>query len=98
MKTIDRKKLIVSLIKDDLINSKLINGLSDLGLDSGSYHLHLGDTVFNLMGFKEGEESDKIYERYLELTKKAMLIDISEPGRALDDLALQIYYEISAKN
>lgn len=35
----DTDKLIISLIKDDLINSKLINGLIDLGMDAGAHYL-----------------------------------------------------------
>lgn len=30
--------LVLSLIKDDLINNKLINGLNTLGLSAGDYH------------------------------------------------------------
>ena len=38
----DTKELIISLIKDDLVNNKLLNGLMAIGLDPGNYFLHLG--------------------------------------------------------
>lgn len=92
-----KEKLILSLIKDDLINSKLVNGLSEMGLDADHYILHLGETVFKLMGFKDNEETEYIFERYMELSKRAMFIDISKSNKPLDELALQIYIELSAR-
>lgn len=91
------KKLILSLIKDDLINSKLVNGLNELGLNADNYFLHLKDTVFKLMGFEDDEESEQIFERYMELSKRAMFVDISQSNKSLDDLALQIYIELSTR-
>lgn len=51
--------LVLSLIKDDLINNKLINGLNTLGLSAGDYHLHLSETILNLIGLDT--ESDAIH-------------------------------------
>lgn len=45
------KHIIISLIKDDLTNYRLVSGLEALGLDSDCYSLCLGETIFKLMGF-----------------------------------------------
>jgi hypothetical protein len=90
----DQKTLVLSLIKDDLINTKLIQSLQKIGLYSDCYFLRLSTTVFNLMGISE---NDKIYERYIELSEKVELIDITESNKPMEKLALEIYKELSAK-
>lgn len=88
------ENLILSLIKDDLINVKLINGLNQVGLNADKYTLDLSDTIFSLMGFKDNEETEIIYKHYLELSKQATLIDISNSNKSMEVLARQIYNEI----
>jgi hypothetical protein len=90
-------KLIISLIKDDLINSKLVNSLSQIGLNASDYHLHLSNTIFKLMGFNNDQRSDQVFALYLELSKKAIQINISESPAALDDLALEIFQMLPKK-
>lgn len=97
MKTKKKEKLILSLIKDDLINAKLINFLNEAGLNADNYCLHLSDTIFKLMGFKDNEEAETIFERYMELSKKAMFVDISHSNKPMEVLALQIYTEILSR-
>jgi hypothetical protein len=97
MKLESDKTLVISLIKDDLINSKLLNGLNEMGLNADNYFLHLSETIFNLMGFDDNEESEQVFERYLELRNRAMFVDISKSNKSLNDLALQIYIELSTR-
>ena len=89
-----RKALILSLIKDDLINAKLVHGLNELGLIADCYFLQLSNTVFKLMGFKDNEEADRVFEIYMDLSKQAMLVDISLSHKPMEALALKIYKEI----
>lgn len=91
------KDLIISLIKDDLINSKLVNSLTAIGLNATGYHLHLSDTIFKLMGFTNDHYRDKIFALYLERSKKAMSIKIAESSANLDDLALEIFQLLNEK-
>jgi hypothetical protein len=91
------EQLIISLIKDDLIHSKLINGLSQLGLSAGDYHLHLSETIFNLMDIDGAEEDDKLLDYYIVLTSAAQNVDITDiAGRnaVLEKLAHSIYIEL----
>ena len=91
-----KKKLILSLIRDNLVNTKLVLGLTALGLsDSGHYHLHLSETITNLLGIKI---SDSQYENYLNLYSKAVEIDIVEHAEQLDALAEKIYNELILLN
>ena len=95
MKPKKQKELILSLIKDDLVNHKLLLGLDALGLRAADYYLNLGDTIFALMGFPETSDSDRVYELYLELTKKARFLSLSEPQNQLNQLAQEIYVELT---
>lgn len=97
MKAKNKEKLILSLIKDDLINAKLINGLNEAGLNADNYCLHLSDTIFKLMGFEDDEEAETIYERYMELSRRAMFVNISHSNKPMEVLALQIYTEILSR-
>lgn len=92
-----KKKLLLSLIKDDLINSKLVSGLNELGLNAENYYLHLSETIFQLMGFIATKQDEKIYDHYIQLTQKARHLDISQSHLALDQLALTIYKKLRAK-
>jgi hypothetical protein len=86
-----KKKLIISLIKDDLINSKLVNGLDAMGLESQDYFLHLSGTIFDLIGFSDCETSDEVYHEYVLRSKKVTEIDIKHDNRPLDSLASELY-------
>ncbi|MBL7935408.1 MAG: hypothetical protein JNM51_06335 [Bacteroidia bacterium] len=91
------KKLILSLIKDDLINTKLVNGLDALGLNAQDYLLHLSDTVFNLMKIKDDENGEKLFEHYLNLKDNVRFIESAKSHESFDDLALAIYIDLVNK-
>ena len=93
-----QRKLIISLIKDDLINSKLANGLSDMGLKGDDYLLHLSDTIFKLVGIKDTLHNEFIYETYLEMTARAKYIDITQGHDSLNNLVEEIYSYLLNEN
>lgn len=95
MKLKKEQALILSLIKDDLVNQKLLLGLDALGLQPADYYLQLSDTIFSLMGFPESNHSDRVFELYLDLTKKVRFVDISQSQNQLDELAREIYAELA---
>ncbi len=95
MKDEKQKELILSLLKDDLVNAKLVNALNDIGLNADYYFLNLSETIFKLMGFDTSSfETDTIYEHYLYLSESAKQIDISKSRQQFDQLALEIYNEL----
>ena len=87
----NERELIISLIKDDLINQKLVNGLEDLGLSAGDYLLHASTMVFKLMGIAETGINEYIFEQYLNLSEKVKEVDVTEGHYKLDALAEEIY-------
>jgi len=90
MKT--NKKLILSLIKDDLLNTQFINGLNSMGLDAGKYYLRLSQTFFVLMGFGDYQQKEDtiLYEEYFDFSEKAITTNLFENPEQLDKTALEV--------
>lgn len=97
MKAKGKKDLIMALIKDDLINSKLLRGLSKAGLDTDHYCLFLSGTIFDLLGYPDTERSDEIFSEYIKLTERSDQVDIRETANDLDKLAHEIYIFLMRK-
>lgn len=92
------RKIIISLIRDDLTNYRLVSGLDSLGLESDYYYLYLSETIFALMGFEENKKTEKILEVYMELTEKVNRINMAEFNTQVDILAEEIYDKLFVKN
>lgn len=97
MKSMKNKSIIISLIKDDLIYTKLIHGLEALGLSALNYHLHLCETVFEIMGFPQDDNTQPALEYYLAELKKANRFNMNGSHQAFDKLALAIYTELERR-
>lgn len=91
---LDEKKIVVSLIKDDLINTKLINGLNKLGMNADDYLINVSSTIFKILDIGDDRAGEDIFEWYMDSLKKVDPIDIRENHTALDSLALEIYLEL----
>lgn len=87
----ENRELIISLIKDDLRNTKLVNGLNRIGLKAEDYYLHLSDTIFNLMGFKDNPQTDALIEFYYEYSNKVEECDFSLNSTQLDEMAEEVF-------
>lgn len=71
---ISQKELIISLIKDNLTNTHLVNGLDLLGMDSANYYLYLSETIFKLVGITI--EDEDFFEEYMDECRTVNNIDI----------------------
>lgn len=83
--------LIISLIKDDLLNTRLVNGLNAMGLEAANYYLHLDESIFTLMGISSATHGEEILERYLSLCEQVNTIDVENNKEGLQTLAENIY-------
>lgn len=86
-----KKELILSLIRDDLLHQRLIQGLHALGFEADDYGLHLGTTILGLMGYDETRRTDALYNCYYGLAARAQYADAARLKAALGDLAAEIY-------
>lgn len=85
----NQKELIICLIKDHLTNTRLVSGLIKLGLEPYHYDLHLGTTIFKLIGIKD--EDDSLFEEYLKLCEQVTQMNVFEYPELLDSYAQLIY-------
>jgi len=86
---IDNYELIISLIKDDLVNSRLIHNLNSIGIDANNYNLNLRMAILKLMGFQS--VSDSIHDQYYEFTLRSKDIDFVADPQLLNPLVQEIY-------
>ena len=91
-----QKELIIKLIKDDLINYKLITGLNEIGLEAEKYDVYLCDTVLELIGIEVDDHNvDLVHEYYNSLSAKSKSINM-RPDHELKELAAEIYDKLCA--
>ena len=87
----DNEKTTKALIKDNLINAKLVSGLNALGLNADDYLLHLPETIFTLMEFKTNLQREILFDQYFLLSNKVEQIDIIKFPELLNELVSEIY-------
>lgn len=85
----DQKEIIIRLIKDHLVNTRLINGLYNLGIYLDDYHLHLSDTIFKMMGIPD--EDEELYMAYLDWCTQISQTEVLRDQQLLDGYAREIY-------
>ena len=93
----NQEKLILSLIKDDLINMRLVYGLEDLGLGADDYYLHLKETILDLMGFTQTQRNDDMYAQFMDRMWAVRCLSIEQGHHVLDALAREIYVWLRAQ-
>jgi hypothetical protein len=87
------KHFIVSLIQDDLIHSKLVYSLCDMGLNAQDFMIDLSNKVIDLMGFK-GEQNEYMFTYYRDLLQRGKYISIAESNEDIHRLAREIYHHL----
>lgn len=91
----NNRSLVLSLIKEDLRCSKLVLGLSELGLDAGKYHTEISNLVFNLMGLNL--DNDQLLSMYFECVDKVTEIEDIEDQSQIQLMAEEIYNRLEAE-
>ena len=87
-----QKEILISLIKDDLIYTRLVYGLEKLGLDTDNYSLRLNETIFQLVGIKS--DRDDFFEEYVDECRTILNIDIFKHPELLNIIALNLYKKL----
>lgn len=83
------KKIIINLIKDDLIYTCLVYGLENLGLNADNYSLRLNETIFQLVGIREDNED--FFEEYIDECRTILNVNIFKYPELLNNMALSLY-------
>lgn len=91
-KTEYSRKIILSLIKDDLKNMRLVHGLNKIGLNANDYTLNLSITIFEMIGINQHDSiAERLLENYIDTTKNTTLFNSDDLWEDLDKLATEIY-------
>ena len=83
------KGIIIKLIKSHLMNTYLIEGMKELGFYTDHDYLGLADVIFKLMNI--GDDSDELFEAYLDWCSKISRKEILKDGELLEKYAEEIY-------
>ena len=83
--------IIINLIKQDLINWKMINMLQNMQVRADDYQLDIGSIIFEMMDLENRKDVDEIFEKYVELSKPILKLSASQSNRKIDVLAFKIY-------
>lgn len=91
---LSQKELVLTLIKADMRNVKLIQGLENAGALVEHFHSDLSVVILKLIGFEDGERTDALYAFYD--TKMHMLLDVNVEmfREKLPYLAVDFYNEL----
>ena len=92
MSKFKKKDLVLTMIKDDLTNWKMVHAFNALGFQADEYALHASATIIKLMRIQAtGIKWEALHDEYLEKTHKVEQIDILETPHLLRALAEEIY-------
>jgi hypothetical protein len=89
--------LILTLIKADMRNYKLILGLDNAGVLAEDFFTDLGRTIMLLMDFEEEDRDDSLYELYDKFMDRLVDINVHQFHDAIKPLSIQLYAELLAE-
>ena len=89
-----KKELILCLLKADMRNVKLIQGLESAGALIEDFYSDLSVTILKLIGFEEAERTDEQYQFYDKVMNRLINRDVAEFIEQLNYLAVDFYNEL----
>lgn len=84
------KKHILTLIQNDIINTKLVSSFNDVGIDLSNYALNIDNLILKKIGIKKYARTEALYEKYYELVKKGKKINVNDKEE-IEKLSVKIY-------
>lgn len=99
MDTKKKEQIVLRLISNDLIQSRLILGLYKLNIDAKIYEtLNLREIVFRIMGFREKDLIAELFEEYFMLNMNAVNAGFNlEDTDKIRELAKGIFDTLSTR-
>ena len=79
------------MIKQDLINWKMIHLLQKMQIRADDYQLDIGSIIFEIMDLNNRENVDEIFEKYVEMSRPMLKLIVEQSNRKIDVLADKIY-------
>lgn len=82
---------ITNLIKQDLLNWKMISSLQKMQIHATHYQLDIGSIIFEMMDLNNRKNVDELFEKYIEMSKPVLKLTADQSNRKIDLLASKIY-------
>jgi len=86
----DKRRQVLTLIENEITNSKLIFTLQHIGIDASDYFTDTSQVVFVLIGIRKENRTEELYKKYFDLIKQVQYLDLHIKGEK-NRLALKIY-------
>ena len=83
--------IIINLIKQDLINWKMIHSLQKVQVRVDDYQLDIGSIIFEIMDLENRKDVDEIFEKYVEMSRPILKLTANQSNKKIDILASKIY-------
>lgn len=84
-----KRHIVIDLIKQDLINCKLIKSFDQLEINAENYLLDILESILEIMELEEHKHIDRIFNDYLKMSQRAMSLATRDPE--INELAAEIY-------
>lgn len=85
-----KRKQILALIESDIVSSKLILTLQQIGIDASDYLTDISTVVFVQIGIRKENRTEELYKKYFDLIRQVQYLDLQVKGEK-NRLALKIY-------
>ena len=85
-----KRKQIMTLIESDIVSSKLILTLQQIGIDATDYLIDTSTVVFIQMGIRKENRTEELYKKYFDLIRQVQYLDLQVKGEK-SRLASKIY-------
>ena len=80
----------MTLIESDIVSSKLILTLQQIGIDATDYLIDTSTVVFIQMGIRKENRTEELYKKYFDLIRQVQYLDLQVKGEK-SRLASKIY-------
>lgn len=85
-----KRALIINLIEQDLIYYRFMCSLGAIQLIADSFVLEIDEIIFSQTGIEQHKDIDKIYDQYMQHSKKAMDVPNENLRSGIHELAVEI--------
>lgn len=92
----EKRLCILILIRDTIVNAKLINTLQRIGIEASLYDVDCQSVVFRWIGIPEEKITDELYTSYRMMLIEGEGIDLHESKDEVMCLADRIYCKLVA--
>jgi hypothetical protein len=90
--TRDKKAMTIYLIKQDLLNTRIIMGFLAMGIEANDYTTDLSEFIFMLVGVDpEHRQIEEIFKHYMTMIRKVIHLNILIQKNEFDEMANDIY-------